>query len=233
MGYTRNEILADCKAAFNNKSSFYKKGFINYRGKTSDTNEYYTEVVAEFLCDNIDEYVNGIECISRKSSYKTEGHVGIYDPDSNREEEKIAMQIFTQSRNLGAFDYIGTIEDYQTPLKSNSKDEAGKVDLLAFDGKVLRILELKKPDSKETMLRCVLEGFTYMRTADCDKLISDFDYDSTKVVVKASPFVFYNGEQHKEMSESRPHLRKLMALLECKPYYIVEKAKDKYIVMEG
>lgn len=228
MGYTRSEILIECKKAFRDKSTFYKKDFINYRGKTTDTKEYYTEVIAEFLCDNISEFVSGIECISRKISYKTEGHDGIYDPGSNREEEKIAMQIFTQSRDHGEFDLIGMIEDYQTPLKSTADDEAGKIDLISFDGNVMRILELKKPDSKETMLRCVLEGFTYMKTADCGKLISDFGYDPAYVVIKASPFVFYGGEQHKEMSQPRPYLRKLMALLDSKPYYIIEN----FVVVE-
>lgn len=93
VGYTKSEIRTQCEEAFRNTSTFYKKDFINYRGKTTDTKEYYTEVVAEFLCERISEYVNGIECISRKSSYKTEGHDGMYDPDSNREEEKIAMQM--------------------------------------------------------------------------------------------------------------------------------------------
>lgn len=231
MGYTRSEIRTQCEKAFRNKNTFYKKGFINYRGKTTDTKEYYTEVVAEFLCEHLSDYMDGIECISRKSSYKTEGHDGIYDPGSNREEEKIAMQIFTQSRDLGTFDLIGMIEDYQTPLKSTTDDEAGKIDLLSFDGQVMRILELKKPDSKETMLRCVLEGFTYMKTADCGKLISDFGYDPANVVIEASPFVFYGGEQHKEMSQPRPHLRKLMAMLDSKPYYIIEN--DNFVVVEG
>ena len=230
MGYTRSEILTECKKAFCDKSTFYKKAFINYRGKTTDTKEYYTEVIAEFLCDNINEFVSGIECISRKSSYKTQGHEGVYNPNSNREEEIIAMQIFTQSNNYGDFDFIGHIEDYQTPLKSSATDDAGKIDLLSFDGKIMRILELKKPDSKETMLRCVLEGFTYMKTADCHKLISDFGYDPSFVVIKASPFVFYDGEQHKEMSCKRPHLRKLMALLDSKPFYIIDD--EKYIVVE-
>ena len=230
MGYTRHEILDACKNAFSNKNAFYAQDFINYRGKTTDTGEYYTEVVAEFLCNHINEYVNGILCISRKYSYKTEGHDGVYDPDSNRKEERIAMQIFKQSKNLGPFDFIGHIEDYQTPLKSNDGDKVGKIDLLSFDGRIMRILELKKPNSKETMLRCVLEGFTYMKTADCSKLISDFGYDSENVIVKASPFVFYDGKQHKEMNQERPHLRKLMALLDSKPYYIVEE--DKYVVVE-
>lgn len=230
MGYTKSKILEQCECAFVDRSTFYKKPFINYRGKTSDTNEYYTEIIAGFLCEHIDDYVDGIECISRKSSYRTEGHDGVYDPDSNREEERIAMQIFTQSRTHGAFDLIGTIEDYQTPLKSTADDDAGKIDLLSFDGRVMRILELKKPDSRETMLRCVLEAFTYLKTADRTKLVSDFGHDPSKVTVKASPFVFYGGEQHKEMSQSRPRLRKLMALLDSKPYYIIEN--ENYVVVE-
>ena len=87
MGYTREQIIEKCRAAFSNKSTFYKEGFVNYRGKTTDTEEFYTEVVAEFLCDNINAYVSGIECISRKNSYKTEGHDGVHKEGSNREEE--------------------------------------------------------------------------------------------------------------------------------------------------
>lgn len=230
MGYTREQILKQCRKAFQNKNTFYKKRFINYTGKTTDTKEYYTEVIAEFLCDNISDYISGIDCITRKSPYKTEGHNGIYDFDSNHEEEKITMQLFLQSRDYGAFNLIGRIEDYQTPLKSMAGDEAGKIDLLSFNGRIMRILELKKPNSKETMLRCVLEGYTYLKIVNNDKLITDFGYNSEKVILKASPFVFYGGAQHKEMAQPRPQLRKLMTLLDSKPYYI--KGDQKYVVVE-
>ena len=220
-GYTKQEIWNACTEAFVNKNTFYQKKFINYRGKTIDTKEYYTEVVAEFLCKHIEEYKNGIDCISRKSPYRVEGHDGVYNADSNREEEIIAMELFNQSRNLRPFDYIGEIIDYQTPLKSELADKAGKMDLLSFDGEILRILELKRFDSTETMLRCVLEGFTYLRIVDGEKLIKAWDYDVNKVILTASPLVFYNGRQHQEMSQSRPYLKKLMSLLDSKPYYIV------------
>lgn len=230
MDYTRAQVLGRCKNVFENKSTFYKIDFINYRGKTTDTGEYYTEVIAQFLCDNITDYINGIDCITRKISYKTKGHDGEFDFASNREEEKIAMQIFIQSRDYSPFPLIGKIEDYQTPLKSSADDEAGKIDLLSFDGKIMRILELKKPNSKETMLRCVLEGYTYLKIADHNKLITDFGYKPENVILKASPFVFHGGAQHKEMAEPRPHLRKLMELLDSKPFYI--KGIEKYDVVE-
>lgn len=226
MGYTRNDILEQCKAAFQNKSTFYKQPFINYRGKTEDTDEYFTEVIAEFLCEHISEFINGIDTITRESCYKTPGHDGVIkDHDSGREEEIIAMKMYDKE-----YDFIGKMIDYQTPLKNKREDEAGKIDLLAYDGTTLRILELKKPDSTETMLRCVLEGYTYLKTANIAKLLADFELPSS-TIVKACPFVFKNGEQHSEMMEQRPHLKRLMDLLDSKPYYISE-INGKFFVTE-
>lgn len=222
MEYSRDSILKKCKAAFCDIKTFYKQPFINYNGKTVDTNEYYTEVVAKFLCENIVEFIQGIPQITRETSYKTIGHNGVFDKDTPREEEKIAMEMFNQSQSENSYNFIGDIIDYQIPLKNKRADVAGKIDLLSYDGITLYILELKKPDSNESMLRCVLEGFTYMQTADKAKLLADFNLP-TGTNIKASPFVFKDGEQHQEMKEERPYLLKLMALLDSKPYYITEE----------
>lgn len=222
MEYSRDSILKKCKAAFCDIKTFYKQPFINYNGKTVDTNEYYTEVVAKFLCENIVEFIQGIPQITRETSYKTIGHNGVFEKDTPREEEKIAMEMFNQSQSENSYNFIGDIIDYQIPLKNKRADVAGKIDLLSYDGITLYILELKKPDSNESMLRCVLEGFTYMQTADKAKLLADFNLP-TGTNIKASPFVFKDGEQHQEMKEERPHLCKLMKLLNSKPYYITKE----------
>lgn len=216
--------------AFEKVDTFYKNPFINYGGKTSDTGVFYTEVVAEFLCDHLDAFVNGIPQITRNASYQTEGHNGIFHADTPREEERIAMEMFNQSKSGMRYDYIGDMIDYQTPLKNKRTDESGKIDLLAYDGSTLYILELKKPDSDESMLRCVLEGYTYLRTANLQKLLSDFGLPAD-TVVKACPFVFRNREQHKEMMQERPNLKRLMELLDSKPYYITQ-IDGKYVVTE-
>lgn len=44
MGYTRTQILEQCEKSFSNKDVFYKNKFINYRGKTTDTKEYFTKL---------------------------------------------------------------------------------------------------------------------------------------------------------------------------------------------
>ncbi len=230
MGYTREHILNLCQKAFSDINLFYKQKFINYGGKTTDTDELYTEVIAEFLCNNIDAYKSGISQITREESYKTLGHNGVYYKDSPREEEKIAMQIYLQSKNGMAYKHVGKVIDYQTPLKNKRADKAGKIDLLSFDEKVLYILELKKPDSDESMLRCVLEGYTYMKTANIAKLLDDFSLPANTDVC-ACPFVFSGSQQQQEMLQNRPWLFRLMALLNSKPYYITV-INDTYNVEE-
>ena len=229
MAYTREKILNKCNDAFKNISTFYQSDVINYRGTTSDTDELYNEIVAEFVLNNLDAFVSGIKQIYREKTYKTASHTGEKIPNDRRMEEKIAVEMFNMSKQGKSFDYIGKIIDYQTPLKNVADDEAGKIDLLAYDGQTLRILELKKPDSGETMLRCVLEGFTYMTTIkDKTKFLVDFNLPLDTEIV-ACPFVFYGGEQYQEMQEDRLNLKMLMQKLNSKPYYI----KNDYSIVEG
>ncbi|MDY0236321.1 MAG: hypothetical protein RBR71_09845 [Gudongella sp.] len=231
MDYTRQETLEKCQKALIDIKTFYKTSMVNYRGKTSDTKEYYTEIIAEFICNHIELFRTTISVTTRESSYKTASHIGVFSESSNRIEELTAMKMFNQSKEGHIYNSIGEIIDYQTPLKSTRKDVAGKVDLLAYDGSILRILELKKPDSEETMLRCVLEGYTYMKTANSEKMISNFTLPQD-TIIKASPLVFLGGIQHKEMKEDRQWLRQLMILLDSVPFYISIES-GKYIVKEG
>ena len=226
--YSKNEILEEIQ----DMGNFYKRKVVNYRGTTSDSKEYYTEVVAEWILKNIYLF-DYIKPITREKSYKADSHDGKNkDNDSNREEEKIAMKLFELSQNQGkVFDIIGKIIDYQTPLKDIQTDKAGKIDLLAYneEEKILRILELKRPDSKETMLRCVLEAYTYLKVVDKDKLLKDFGLpENTKI--KACPFVFYGGEQHQEMQKNKENLGELIKKLDIEVIYLKEENGEYSVI---
>lgn len=229
--YSKNEILEEIQ----DMGNFYKRKVVNYRGTTSDKErDYYTEIIAKWLLDNI-ELFNDIKMISRENSYKVDSHDGKNkDNDSNREEEKIAMKLFDSSQNQGkVFDIIGKIIDYQTPLKNVQTDKAGKIDLLAYneEEKILRILELKRPDSKETMLRCVLEAYTYLKIVDKAKLLKDFGLPkNTKI--KACAFVFYGGEQHQEMQKNKENLGELIKKLDIEIIYLKEENGEYSVVKE-
>ena len=219
--YSKNEILEEIQDMVN----FYKRKVVNYRGKTSDSKDYYTEVVAEWILKNIYLF-DYIKPITREKSYKVDSHDGkIKNEKSGREEEIIGMKLFDFSQNQGkVFDIIGKIIDYQTPLKNVQTDDVGKIDLLAYNEskKTLRILELKRPDSKETMLRCVLEAYTYLKIVDKTKLLKDFGLPED-TVIKACPFVFYGKKQYREMQQDREHLKDLIEKLGIEVIYLEEK----------
>ena len=110
-------------------------------------------------------------------------------------------------------------------------DKAGKIDLLAYNEneKTLRILELKKPDSKETMLRCVLEAYTYLKIVDKVKLLKDFGLPEN-IEIKACPFVFYGKEQYKEIQKNKENLGQLIGKLGIEIIYLEEKDGEYNIV---
>ena len=218
-GYKKDEIINKLEN-LKDISTLYKEDFINYRGDTIDTKEKYTEVIADWLLNNID-LLYKIKKITRLSSYKVDTHDGKHNnQNSNRLEEIMAIEIFNQK----SLNILGKVLDYQTPLKNERDDKAGKIDIVSYnkDIKTVYLLELKKEDNEETMLRCVLEIFTYSKTLDKDKFLEDFNLPKdTKI--KASPLVFFNSFQHKEMVEGdNKFLKQLMDKLDIEPFYIIK-----------
>ena len=235
--YSKEEIIKKLEESKSEMGQFYSENFLNYISETSDKEGDYTEIIAEWLLNNI-KLFDEIKPITREKNYKVKTHDGkIKNEKSNREEEIIAMKLFELSQNQGkVFDIIGKIIDYQTPLKNIRADKAGKIDLLAYneEEKILRILELKRPDSKETMLRCVLEAYTYLKVVDKDKLLKDFGLPED-TEIKACAFVFYDGKQHKEMKEikdNRKNLGKLIGKLGIEVIYLKEENGEYSVVKE-
>ena len=200
-GYTKNEIIAKVNKAKVGIQSLYKQDFVNYKGSTSDSDEAYSEIIAENLMQNT-VWKSQIKKIKRDKSYKTDNHNGqSYNNISNRKEEKIAMGLYLSEKDY----YIGKIIDYQTPLKGVKSDKAGKIDLLSFDSTkgILRIIELKKDGSKETLLRSILEAYTYYETVDIDQLANDFKISEDYKSSIASIMFFKDSQQYKEYEEMK------------------------------
>lgn len=223
--YTEDSLIKRLRSSSSEMQTFYKEPFINYKGKT-DTNICYSEVISDWLLKNMELLSHQhIPMITREKSYKTEGHDGTTDnASSQRAEERIALDV----KKGGVLDPLGLVIDYQTPLKNKLRDsKAGKIDLLTYDeeGRTLRILELKKPQSDETLLRCVLEGYTYYLTADIEKLLSDFGRADC-ASVKVCPLFFEDSNQFKEYEElldgKRPRLYQLMKQLNIELVLICE-----------
>lgn len=221
-GYTRSEILKKCDRASDDIGIFYKQRFVNYRGRTTDTNELYTEVVAEWCLANLDRF-DEMPRITRIHGSYNRHHSGETERDAScRNEERIAIELFNQSKRGDDAGMTMRIIDYQTPLKDKRDDSAGKIDLLGYNDDELLILELKDEDSYETMLRCVLEGYTYLKTVDQEKLIDDFkdELGGEPKEIKACPLVFEGGYQQRSMEQDMPHLDELIEKMTGGIYYV-------------
>lgn len=190
--YTKEQILNMCQTHIENPEHFYRQNFVNYRGRCKDCEDLYTEVIAEYILQNLDKFK--IKTITRKKSYKIATHKGVVNNNSNRVEEKQAIGMFKQT-----YEGFGTVLDYQVPLKNSNDDKGvGKIDLIAIKDNSLYLLELKRSDSKETLLRCVLEIYTYINRVDHSKLLKDFNLDKGIKLV-AAPLICKNGYQHNEL----------------------------------
>jgi hypothetical protein len=143
---------------------------------------------------------------------------------SIEEEKWIAKSMFQQT-----YDVIGTVIDYETPLNNITSDRLGEIDLLSKsqDATKLYLIELKKEDNDETLLRCILEIYTYYTVLDKKKLLKDFGLSgNTKIIPVVA--IFKGGEQHKQLKNQQTVV-KLMKELGVKVVllsHVGEKQKE-------
>ena len=168
-------------------ANFYKVPIINYKGYVTDklkvNNTRYSEVIADTLVSK--GYIKTwLELEPLRPNHFDTGHNHSECVDinklqiTNRKEEILAKLLFYQ----GEVKDLGYIFDYQTPLKKTKDDSYGKIDLLGYNSKdkCYSIIELKyRPSgSEETLLRCVLEAYTYYKLFDLNQIESAQDHNS-------------------------------------------------------
>ena len=212
MDYKKDEIINRLNSV-NKLEDLYIEKMINYKGNTKDTKEKYTEVIAKEILDNPDKFnFKNVNIIKRDKGYNIDTHDGIYNEESPRREEIIAMKLFnTTNVELGKF------IDYQVPLKDKKDTKAGKVDLISYNENenTLYLIELKNDSSEETLLRCVLEIMTYINQIDKEKLLKDYNMESN-VKVKPAILIFKDTRPYKDISDE--YVTKLIEKFEIALY---------------
>lgn len=209
--YTEKKTIEQIEEAAKDMSTFYTAACINHAGTTykDDGARYYTEIISEYLLKHYNLF-DQIQKIKRVN-YKINSHNGTTPREtSNRKEERIALAL-AQKKVLNP---LGEVIDYQVPLKSKQSDRVGKIDLMTFDEStgILRLIELKAPKSKETLLRCVLEIYTYYKTVDMDELLRSYGLDGKCSKVRICPLFFKGSTQDNEYNALDNH-GKLVGLM--------------------
>jgi hypothetical protein len=223
--HTAVETVAEIEKAIKDMATFYRQDhFLNWSGNASDTREPYSEIIAKYLLDHLDLW-GKIKPITRGSSYKTSAHVGIKagDVKTEQEEKWLAKSMYGKR-----FDVLGEIIDYETPLNNHDSDGAGEIDLLAKpNSSALYLIELKKKDNEsDTLLRSVLEIYTYSKIVDTKKLLHDFQFGENSLV-KPVVAVFKDSVQHKQIN--LPNVVKLIKKLEVEIVTITTDLKVELV----
>ena len=191
--------LSDEKWSTKFAANFYKSAVVNYKGKVTGSKDLYSEVIAETLINDnfIKDWLNLIPV--RPEHFKINHPNTDENVDAlkitNRKEEILAKLLFYQ----GNIDGLGYIFDYQTPLKEARNDSYGKIDLLGYntDDECYSVIELKyRPSgSDETLLRCVLEAYTYYKLLDINQIKSAVGHDGIQKLKELSGYKHTNESE--------------------------------------
>ncbi len=164
------------------------------------------------------------------------GEVTTENESSNRIEEREAIKLFNcyNIRRL----FPSFFADYQTPIcrssevKADKSKHIGKIDLtyVSKTEEMIYLMEFKRYDNEESLLRCVTEIYTYYKQIDKLKLsyeISEkfgIDFIGNYKVVPA--VLVYEGQlQHKQFRSSLfANVQKLMKKLGVK-FFVIRSDK--------
>ena len=188
--------LSDEKVSTKFAANFYKSAIVNYKGYVKGSKDLYSEVIAETLVTDgfIKDWLNLIPVRPEhfKINHSNENEKLDALKITNRKEEILAKLLFYQ----GNIDGLGYIFDYQTPLKETQNDSYGKIDLLGYnkDDKCYSVIELKyRPSgSEETLLRCILEAYTYYKLLDLKQIKVDVAHEGINNLKKLSEYKHTN-----------------------------------------
>ena len=195
----------DSKNDFMGADTFWLSESASRIGKTSDTNEDYTEVVGAFLLENGfigKDNFTGVKQITKKAPYQA--------------HTKFSPAACYLSLHLD--EKFGTIVESEIELGNYHDDKAGVIDLVTFKKETneLYIIEFEPNYSQNTLLSATLKIQTYYQTIDKEKLVKDFYSKDNAPISSQNPqikkvLVLLKGSNaYKEYQENRPNVTKIL-----------------------
>lgn len=174
----------------------------------------YLEWIAEWTVASFPQIQLIIDGL-RDRSFKAENHRGQIDLQTEIEQltEKRLVRAMFNSTHLPP---LGTVVDYEVPLKDTKKAKHGNIDLLSELPETALCVEAKEPNSQESILKAVLEAYVYTSLVSTKKqlFLKSFELNPNLQLTPAI-LTFANaqsGRQLKEINEY-PHLLELIGML--------------------
>lgn len=128
-------------------------------------NGIWQEFLVKKLFNENTDFFEGICPTNRKKDiFCKERSLCVNEDATSTQEDRQCRYLCT--KQINALEEI-TLYDYQVPIKSKRADlGCGKIDLIGASRDEMVIIEYKKPDSHEPLLRAVTEIITYFHQID-------------------------------------------------------------------
>jgi hypothetical protein len=144
----------------------------------------YSEPVAEWITSSLDRITLNTKGL--REAFRTDDHRGqikLNTSISQITEKRIVRALF----NASVLPSMGTVIDYEIPLKQRRGAPHGDIDLLCTSGAATCCVEAKRPNSSESLLKAVLQAFTYSMLvwSRRETFFKDFDLPKKGVLYPA------------------------------------------------
>lgn len=130
-------------------------------------------------------------------------------------EKNIARLMCRESIKGHLFGQIGKVLNFEVPLYEAKAEPYRCIDMVSYSEAEdkLYLLELKKPRSQESLLRCILEVYTYVKAiGDWESFRDNFSQrdgvgigKETKIVIAPLVFETVAAKAHKKSDKSIPY----------------------------
>lgn len=237
--HTTTEIRNKWTKLFDNPDIIYHDGrdLFNYSGKLKDYPEIpVMDFVAKLICEDItifDRIGTNVGYLRQSKSFNKKDR-GVSNAEARIKrfggigfnEKPFAVALYNSGHNF----LFGKIFDYELSLKENNDSKYGEIDLLSAIKDEVYVIELKigysdSGQTKETLLRAIMESFTFTKLLSIrkDKFIKDMNL-SEKIKLRPVVLTLTNAmcAEHMRML-TNGQLRYIKILIDEMNKYFNEK----------
>jgi len=177
----------------------------------------YADDIADIIVNNF-HLINIVKKNLRQNNFKIDGHCGqaqLSTPIAQFTEKRFLRALFNFT-NEQPIEFLGFVIDYETPLKASKGANHGNIDLLAQNNNNLFIIEAKKHNSSESILKAILEAYVYSKLVNSvkERFYSDFRF-SSDLILTPTILTFKSatsGEQLLSINDY-PNIKRLLNIL--------------------
>lgn len=206
-----------------------------------------SEIISEWLLRDF-EKIKFDKFGLRENNFKIKNHEGYckLQTEINQFTEKRFCRALFNKYNENEHPLLGKILDYEVPLTAPKQEKTEKVnqgdfDLVSKRNGAILVFEVKKAQSNESLLKAILQIFTYVTRLSDSNLINEFleDYNPDDKKITPCILTFNNAASGKQISEIEkyPKLQNLIAKINSQlednkigelEFYIVDNPNEDY-----